>query len=910
MRVKIFFLISVWFIFLTINAQEQGRISWTSSDMTFEEFVSDAEKLYGVKFFYKDEWTKDISPSIAAGNYTLSELLNKVLSGTSLFYYIDSKNNVILTINFAIRDSRKLVVNEESKFIPSMDYGNNQDDSKISENMFIDVGNPADRNKPGAINVTGYITDRDTKQPVSGVTVYVLKESAGTISNEYGYYSITLPRGPHLLQFTFVGMKEKQVSINLNGNGELNIDMNSMLIPIKETVISAEKNVMFQRFEVGVEKINISSFKLLPSPMGDADIFKSILLIPGVQSVGEGSSGFNVRGGSADQNLILLYGAPIYNASHFFGFFSAVNSEIIKDVTLYKGGIPARYGGRISSVMDIVSREGNRKEFAGKAGISPVTTQLLLEGPIINDKLTYMLAGRTTYSNWIMHLFDNPSLENSSASFYDLNGRMTLDINKNNKIDFSTYNSHDSFKFNSDTSYSYNNNVYALKWRHFFNSHLFSVFSVSNSKYNYDISSIGNQKDAFMLSHSINSTGLKADFNWYKGRNEVNFGTDITRYSVLPGSYLPEGDSSLVKPVTIGMEHATETGVYIEDKFIVNDFFSINGGLRFSAYFTSGPKEVLIYEPSLPRSTSTVIDTMYFASSDVYQTYGGPEIRLSFNFKISSKSSLKVNYNRTRQYIHLLTNSTSISPSDTWKLSDYYLKPEIGDQYAAGFYQSLFKGIEASAEIYYKKTDNVVDYKGGTRLVMNSTIEKDLVDVEGKSYGIELMVKKQEGRILWSVGYTYSRALLRSIAETNNEWINEGEWFPANYDKPNDLSVTFNYLFSRRMSFSANYIWNTGRPITYPVATYSVRNLMLVHYSDRNKYRLPDYSRLDLALHYNGNLKSKRIAHPSWTFSVYNILGRENVYSVYFKKEGNVINGYKLSVFAKAIPSITYSFDF
>jgi hypothetical protein len=644
--------------------------------------------------------------------------------------------------------------------------------------------------------------------------------------------------------------------------------------------------------------------------LGEADIFKNVLLIPGVQSVGEGSAGFNVRGGSSDQNLILLYGAPVYNASHLFGFFSAVNSEIIKDVTLYKGGIPARYGGRISSVMDIGSREGNHKKFEGKAGISPVTTQLMVEGPIVKDKLTYMLAARTTYSNWMMHLFENPTLQNSSASFYDMNGKLVLDLNKNNKFDFSIYNSHDSFKFNSDTVYAYNNNIYALRWRHFFTSKFFSQFSINSSRYKYDISSSDNPLEAFVLSHRISSTGLKADFNLYKGRNEFNFGIDMTRYSVLPGSYMPAGDSSLVIPATIENEHAFETGVYIDDKFIVNDYFSINAGLRFSTYFTSGPKEVLLYEPSFPRSISTVIDTMYFVSNDVYQTYGGPEIRLSLNFKISSKSSLKINYNRTRQYIHLLTNSTSISPSDTWKLSDYYLRPEIGDQYAAGFYQSLFKGIEASAEIYYKKIENVVDFKGGTRLVMNSTIEKDLVDVEGKSYGIELMLKKQEGRFLWSLAYTYSRALLRSTGEMSDEIINEGEWFPANYDKPNDLTVTFNYLYSRRLSFSANYVWNTGRPITYPVATYSVRNLMLIHYSDRNKYRLPDYSRLDISLRYNGNLKSKRIAHPAWTFSVYNVLGRENVYSVYFRKEDNVINGYKLSVFAKAIPSITYSFDF
>jgi hypothetical protein len=449
-----------------------------------------------------------------------------------------------------------------------------------------------------------------------------------------------------------------------------------------------------------------------------------------------------------------------------------------------------------------------------------------------------------------------------------------------------------------------------LKWRHFFNSRFFSVFSVSNSRYDYDISSVENPQDAFVLSHRINSTGFKADFNWYQGRNEVNFGTDLSRYSVLPGRYLPEGDSSLVIPVTINTEHALETGVYIDDKFIVNDYFSVNAGLRYSAYFTSGPKEVYVYAPDFPKRTATIIDTLHFTSDEVYRTYGGPELRLSLNFKLSSKSSLKINYNRTRQYIHLLTNSTSISPSDTWKLSDYYLKPEIGDQYAAGFYQDFFKGIEASVEVYYKKIENVVDYKGGTSLIMNSTLEMDLVDVRGKAYGVELMVKRYEGRYNWSVGYTYSRALLQSTSLLSDEKINSGEWFPANYDKPHDLSLTFSYLYSRRISLSANYVWSTGRPITFPVATYSLRNQMLIHYSDRNKYRLPDYSRLDLSIRYNGNLKSRRIAHPSWTFSVYNILGRENVYSVYFKKEGNVINGYKLSVFAKAIPSITYSFDF
>ncbi len=909
MRSMIRFLVVFCFFSLSLSGQERMQVYWEKGDMNFDEFVQKAEKLYKVKFFYKDEWIKDINPSISEGNYSLSDLLFMVLSKKSLFYYIDDNSNIILTSNFAIKDSDK-PESKEGMYVPPSDYGEMQEDEERSENINYDIGNPADRNIDKPATITGYITDRDTKLPFSGVTVYVLRESAGTISNQYGYYSIELPRKSHLLQFSFIGMKEKQINVNLYGSGELNVEMNSMLIPIKETVISAEKNVMFQRFEVGMEKINISSFKLLPSPMGEADIFKNVLMIPGVQSVGEGSAGFNVRGGSADQNLILLYGAPLYNASHFFGFFSAVNSEIIRDVTLYKGGIPARYGGRISSVLDISSKEGNRKEFAGKAGISPVTTQLLVEGPIIKDKLTYMLAGRTTYSDWLIHMFDNPSLKNSSISFYDLNGRLTLDLNKSNKIDFSSYNSHDSFKFNSDTTYAYDNRIYALKWRHFFNSQFFSVITLNNSNYDYDISSTRNLQEAFVLSHKISSTELKSDFNWYEGRNEVNFGIGLTRYSVLPGSNLPAGDSSLVTPVSLEREHALETGLYIDDKFIVTDYFSINAGVRLSSYFASGPKEVLLYDPLYARSESTVSDTLNFSSREIYKTYLGPELRLSLNFKLSGKSSLKINYNRTRQYLHLLTNSTSISPSDTWKLSDYYLRPETGDQYAAGFYYNFIKVIEASAEVYLKQTKNIVDYKGGTRLVMNSTIEQDLVDVEGKSYGIELMVKKQEGRYIWSVGYTYSRALLRSTSDRTDEKINSGEWFPANFDKPHDLAITFGYLYSRRLSFSANYILNTGRPITYPITQYSIRNQTLIHYTDRNKYRLPDYSRLDLLLRYNGNLKSRRIAHPSWTFSVYNILGRENVYSVYFRKEGNVINGYKLSVFSQAIPSITYSFDF
>jgi len=910
MKLKIHFLILILSLSLNVGAQEKYPISSTYKGLSFSDFVSKVENTLPVKFYYLDEWVKDLKLADYPDCNSLPCLLDNIFKGTTLYYYIDSFGNVVITSNYSVKITTSSV-EKNSKFLPPSDYSGSTDNQRISGNTSVEIGNPAEKSKAGNVTITGYITNKDTKEPVSGVTVFIQKITAGTISNEYGFYSLTVPRGTHLLKFSFIGMRDKVINLNLFGAGELNVDMSSVLIPLKETVVSAQKSVTLQRFEVGAEKINITSFKLLPTSLGESDIIKSILLIPGVQSVGEGSAGFNVRGGSADQNLILLYGAPIYNSSHFFGFFSAVNSDIIKDVTLYKGGIPSRYGGRISSVLDIGSKEGNRKEFAGNAGISPITTHLSLEGPIIKDKLTYVLTARTTYSNWVFGMIKDPSLHNSRASFYDINGKITYDLNKNNKIDFSVYTSHDAFRFNSDTTYSYNNNIFALKWRHFFTSRFFSSLSVNNSSYNYDITSQYLTSEAFVLSHKINSTSLKADFNWFLGRNEINFGLDMTKYTVTPGSYLPYNDSSLVIPHTIEEERAWESSLYIDDKFQLTDFLSVNAGVRMSSYFSLGPQNVMIYNPEYSKSKSTIIDTLNYKTGSVTSKYAGPEFRVSLNFRVSDKNSFKLNYNRTRQYLHLLSNSTTISPTDTWKLSDYYLKPQIGDQVALGFYEMLFRNnFEASAEVYYKEIQNMIDFKGGTDLIMDENIEKDIVNVKGKAYGLELVLKKTEGKLRYSIGYTYSRTFVKSIGTFSDEIINGGKWFPANFDIPNDLVVTFNYLFSRRLSFSSNYVYSSGRPITYPIATYVVSNKIMVTYSDRNEYRIPYYSRLDLSMRVSGNLRSHRIAHPFWTFSIYNVLGRQNVYSIYFKKVGDLVNGYKLSVFGRAIPSVTFSFDF
>ncbi|MFN8242348.1 MAG: TonB-dependent receptor [Bacteroidales bacterium] len=903
----VFFL---FFISSYLGAQEKLELTWNYTGQSFRELVSSAESRFHLKFFYKDEWVKDLKPSEYPGLTDLRELLDRLFQGQSLFYFIDESGNVVITKYFAVKIPGVSDVTAQNYLSPT-EYYDSKENQQLSGNIVREIGNPEDKYKPGNVLVTGYITNKDTKEPVAGVTVFVQKLLKGTTTNEYGFYSISLPRGNLQLQYSFIGMREKQVSVNLYGAGELNVEMTSVLIPLKETVVTAQKSVTLQRFEVGLEKINVTSFKLMPTSMGEADILKNMLLVPGVQSVGEGSQGFNVRGGSADQNLVLLNGAPVYNTSHFFGFFSAVNSDIIKDVSLYKGGIPSRYGGRISSVLDIIPREGSRKEFSGNAGISPITTHLKLEGPIIKDTLTYIITGRTTYSNWVLGLLDNPSLKNSSASFYDLNARITYDPDRNNKFDLSGYVSSDAFKFNSDTLYSYNNAVFSAKWKHFFTSRFFSVFSLNNSDYKYNVSSTRPLTEGFLLSHRINSTGLKADFNWYPGTHEFNFGAEINRYMVLPGSFEPKGDSSLVIKDIIDRERAVESSIYFEDKLMLTDNLSLNAGIRLSTFMALGGRDLMIYDSALPRTISAISDTISYKRGEIMKFYGGPEFRISLNWKLSPKNSLKLNYNKTRQYLHLLSNSTSISPTDTWKLSDYYLKPQVGDQYAAGFYHVLSnRGIETSVEVYFKQIKNMVDFKGGTNLIMDRNVEKDLVNVKGLAYGTELMLKKTEGKLRWSLAYTFSRVKLRSNGKFPDEIINSGNWFPANFDKPNDLVATMNYLFSRRFTFSANYTYSTGRPITYPVTIYYLNGVLITHYSERNKYRIPDYSRFDISWTISGNLKARKLAHPNWVFSVYNLFSRPNVYSIYFRNEGNQINGYKLSVFGRAIPSVTFNFDF
>jgi|WetSurMetagenome_2_1015567.scaffolds.fasta_scaffold11979_2 hypothetical protein len=891
-------------------AQDKYPVSWDYKGQTFQEFVVKAESSLHVRFFFREEWVSGIRLGDYNGSATLQAVLTNLFRDNSLHFYIDDSGHVVITKDFAVKRPGS-VADDPKMFIPTTFYIAGGEDQQKSESVLIEIGNKVDRNRPGNVTVSGYVTNSDTHEKVGGATISIPKIARGAISNEYGFYSLTLPRGTYEVKFSFVGMREKKINLNLFGTGELNVDLQATLIPLKETFISAERSATLQRFEAGAEKINISTFRLTPTSLGEPDLMKNILLISGVQSSGEGSAGFNVRGGSADQNLILLDGAPLYNTSHVFGFFSAINSDIIKDVTLYKGGIPGKFGGRISSVLDIQSLEGSPNKFTGSFGISPITTRLMVSGPIKKDTLYYILAGRTTYSNWIFGKLNNKDIKNSRASFYDLNGTLTWNTGYKDKFEITGYHSEDNSRFNELADYGFVNTTGVAKWQHTYTTRFLSTISANTSYYSYKVADREIAGEEYSREHKLNSSGFQADFNWFRGKHNVNFGLVTTAYSVLPGSWGPASETSVVVGHSIDRESAFESALYAEDKISITPVLSVNAGLRYSAFFATGPEKIYLYDPAVPKSGISVYDTLYISKGSTYGHYSGIEPRLSLNFRLSGTSSLKINYNRTRQYLHLLSNSMSVSPTDTWKLCDYYLKPQIGDQIAAGIYKFMnSRKFEASAEIYYKTIRNMLDYKGGTTLNFIENIEQETINANGKSYGVELSLKQSEGKFQYGVSYTYARTFLRSNGSFSGEIINGGKWYPANCDKPNDLIVTMNFLYSRRLSFSAAYTYSTGRPITLPVGTYRIRDILVIQYSERNKYRIADYKRLDLSVKLSGNLKAKKFGHPNLTFSVYNVMGHYNTYSVYFRKENEIIKGYKLAIFGTQIPTLTFNYDF
>jgi len=918
MKRLIFLFLILFILFVSHSRAQENDLSFQFSRILFRDLVDTLEKKVEVKIYYTNKWVDSLYLDINTEGDSLKGLLGKALNREGFSFIITEDNKVILSKGYTIKTNfseqydtylKQNIIEEDS--VSYIRPPQEEPASSISDEYKVfRIGRPSESNNGERAVLSGTVINPVTEEPVAGAIVYVEKIKAGAVTNGVGFYSLSLPKGQYQIECRMVGMRSTMRNIILYSDGSLDISMAENTNQLNEVIVSANKENIVKTVRLGVEKISVKMLRQIPMGMGEADLIKSSLLLPGVQTVGEASSGYNVRGGSADQNLVLLNNAPVINSSHFFGFFSAFNSDLIQDVTLYKSGVPAKYGGRLSSVMEIIPLEGNNDKIKVSGGVSPVTGRILIDGPIKKDKSTFILGTRATYSDWILGMLPDQQLQKSTASFYDIQGMVNTNINEKNSISLSGYFSSDKFDYYRENAFDYGNLLSTLKWKHSFSSKLSAQISAIISNYDYKLDLMQDSLNFSSMYYELNQSILRTDFLYFPAdKHKIEFGLDATYHTLLPGVRTPTGDFSRVLSKELERERAVEPALYISDEFEVSPNFSISGGLRATLFTSLGPGSELRYYDGLPLTAESISDTITYGKGEIIKSYPGLEFRLSSRLILTPGTSVKLGVQRVYQYLHMISNTTSISPTDIWKLSDSYIKPQLGDQISVGLYNNFGRrAIETSIEVYYKRLRNILDYKGGAVLLMNEHLETDIINGNGKAYGVELMAKKQSGKITGWVSYTYSRVLLKVDSEFESEKVNNGKYFPANYDKPHDLKVVTNSKLSRRFNVSTIFVYNTGRPITFPVAFYNFYNASRVYYSNRNEYRMPDYMRLDLSATLNGNLKARKLNHSSLTFTAYNVLGRRNPYSIYFKNEGGVVKGYQMSIFGQPIFMVTYNF--
>jgi hypothetical protein len=911
------------FLAAELKASSQALLSVDADSLRFEYFVNLIESHSNYFFYYDTAQVNKLSVTIHVKSQPIEKILSAIFTNTDLHFAIDDDNHIFITNSFAIQTSlppnflsTQIVKTDTTSLAPRIELtGNATKNEKVKivvENKLFEIGNKADRSIQGKATISGYVRDAKSGEPVIGATVLNQEQNLGVNTDQYGYYSLTLPKGRHILKVTSLGMTDTRRQVVIYGNGNLNIEMNEFIPRLKDVFVSADKTMNVKSTLMGTQQLTIKTIKQIPTVFGEADVLRAVLTLPGVTSVGESSTGFNVRGGSADQNLILFNDATVYNPSHFFGFFSAFNPDVIKTAELYKSSIPEKYGGRLSSVLDVTAREGNKKKFEGSGGVGPITARVSFEGPIDSGRTSFIASARTTYSDWLLRSIHNNTYGNSIAGFTDANFLLSHEINANNNFYVTAYISNDKFRLNSDTAYSYSNRNANLKWKHLFNNKISGVFTAGIDHYQFAISSTVNQVNAYKFNFNIDQVYGRADFDYaINTKHDVDFGITTVHYKLQPGTLIPNSNQSLVIKNTVETEQGLESAIYAGDHINVSKKFSLTAGARLSVFNYLGPHTVYDYVPGLPREESTIHDSTIYAKGAIIKTYIEPEIRLTARYSLTENSSVKFSYNTQAQYIHTLSNTTAISPTDIFKLSDNNIQPQTGDQYSLGYYHNFKQNtIEASAEFYYRNMYHYLDYKSGATLVLNHHIETDVLNAKGRAYGAEFLVRKTEGKLNGWLSYTYSRIQLKTDDALAEKPVNDGNWYPADYDKPNVLNFIGNYKINHRFSISLNVVYSTGRPITLPIAEYYYGGSYRVLYSNRNEYRIPDYFRSDFSMNLDGNYKIHQRIHNSWTIGVYNFTFRKNPYSVFFQSQNGHVQGYKLSIFGMAIPFIAFNFKF
>ncbi len=746
--------------------------------------------------------------------------------------------------------------------------------------------------------LSGYVKDASSGEELIGATIYIEELKSGGTTNVYGYYSLTIPKGNYHIRYSYIGFESNTALIDLSKNQIRDIELKVQESTLSEVVIKGEADdANIRSAEMGVVKMDIKEINKIPVLFGEMDIIKTLTLMPGVSSGGEGKGGFYVRGGNTDQNLILLDEAPVYNASHLMGFFSVFNSDAIKEMTLYKAGIPAKFGGRLSSVLDVHMKEGNQKKYSVSGGLGLISSRLTVEGPIVKDKGSFIVSGRRTYADVLYGLFDK-DFSDMSLFFYDLNAKANYRIGENDRVFISGYFGKDKLgteKF----GFNWGNTTGTLRWNHLFNSRLFSNTTLIYSSYNYQIN-ITQSNSEFEISSGIEDYHLKQDFTFFANTdNTVKFGVDAIYHTFKPGELLSAGELQ-IENIIIDKKFAFESGIYISNEQKLGSRVKLDYGIRLSMFNEVGPGSVFQYD-----SDGEIINEKTYNKGELIESYFEPEPRLSMSYLLNESSSLKASFQRNAQYIHLLSASTSDNPTDVWVPSSSLIKPEKASQYSVGYFRNFLNNtFETSIEVYYKDMYDLVDYKDGADILLNEHVEADLVFGKGRSYGVELLFKKSLGKFTGWVGYTLSKT------ERQFDAINSGDWFSARQDRTNDVSVVGMYDINDRIAVSASWLYYTGDAVTMPSGQYLIDGNIVPLYTERNGYRMPDYHRLDLSLTLKGKQTQK--FQSSWNFSIYNAYARQNAYSISFEESETVpgtMEAVQFSLFS-IIPSVTWNFNF
>ena len=904
---------------LTFSQTDSLYVDQKYDGLQWSTFIGKIEQDRGISIFHHPDSLPNQSVHIEKDSISFETLLSSSLGPYGFRVYSDKKGNYFVYKHLQLTTSLGkdfFELARQTHPLVSSDTSRKREEGKNYLKTYgeyvtekVTFGTKSNGNGGSQVVLSGFVTNADDGEPIPQATLHIKEENQYSATDAFGFYSIELERGQYTLSIKSIGSQEKKYRINIYEDGQLNISLDTKNYMIDEAVVTASRHDNVRATQMGIEKLDTKDIKQMPVVMGEQDIVKVALMLPGVQSVSEASAGFNVRGSPSDQNMFYINNLPIYNVTHLFGMFTAFNSDAVDEFSLYKSSIPADYGGRLSSIFDIQAKQGNMKEFSARGGISPVTSRIMVEGPIKKDTSSYLIGLRSTYSDWVLDQIKEVSISNSSAHFADALVNLDHKLGSRDHLSLFAYGSEDYADLTIGLENQYSNAGASLQWKHHYSKRHRSTLSLIHSNYHFrevqDDISYSSSKQSFNLGHSE----IKMEFNYNPDEHHnIKYGINGVLYRVHQGDFLPLNESSNLKPLSFEPERGLRASLFASDEWEINPALTVKAGIRATQYNYLGPKTVYSYPSREPRIIENIIDTTQYSKGEPISTHYGVDYRLSAKYMINEEFSVKAGYNRLHQYIYQLSNTLSASPTDQWKLADKHIQPMEGSQYSMGIYKNFSRfNLEASIEGYYKTVDHLVEIKDGANLMYSKVPETDIIQGDLKAYGIELMLRKTSGKLNGWINYTYSGTSVKAVNSRTGESNNLGFSYPANYDKPHALNLTLNYKLTKRWSFSTNVVYSTGRPITYPKSIYYQNGMQITGFSRRNESRLPDYFRTDLSINYEGNLKKNKFAHGSWSLSFYNLTGRSNPYSVYFTNEDGKIQGYQLSIFGTVIPSITYN---